>query len=123
MNKLPRAEEELMGYLWSNPKSPLKSLIALYPDPKPAVTTIATLMKRLTNKGMVSYTTQGKTRIYRPLVLKKEYFSKHIGHLVQKFFNNSPAQFASFFTEQNDLSIEELESLQALIHNQIKKKQ
>ena len=121
-NKLPRAEEELMGHLWQINSGPLKILIQQYPDPKPAKTTIATLIKRLVDKEMVSYITEGKTRIYSPLVKKKDYFSRHIGQLVTQFFNNSPAQFASFFTQQNDLTLEELESLKALIDNQIEQK-
>ena len=122
MNKLPRAEEELMGYLWELRTGTLKQIMEAYPEPKPAKTTLATLIKRLTDKNAVKYTTSGKTRIYTPAIQKKAYFKPHIKHMVNRFFNNSPAQFASFFTQQNDMSLEELESLKALIDQQIAKK-
>jgi predicted transcriptional regulator len=33
----------------------MKELIEKYPDPKPATTTIATLLKRMQDKGFVAY--------------------------------------------------------------------
>lgn len=45
--KLSRAEEELMNYIWERKKAYMKDLLDAYPDPKPALTTIATLLKRM----------------------------------------------------------------------------
>ena len=46
--KLSKAEEELMNYLWEAKKAYMKDLIAAYSTPKPATTTIATMLKRMT---------------------------------------------------------------------------
>ena len=120
--ELTKAEEQLMQHLWKLKEAPLKVLIEQYPDPKPASTTIATLMKRMTDKGFVEYTTEGKSRYYRPLVKKQDYFSRHVNGLIRNFFNNSATQFASFFTKESNLSAEELEDLKKLIDEEIKKK-
>jgi len=56
------------------------------------------------------------------LVKKTDYFSKHVNGLIKNFFNDSASQFASFFTEETDLSAKELEDLKKLIDRQIKKK-
>lgn len=121
--KLSKTEEELMNYLWEKEKAMMKDLIAAYPDPKPATTTIATLLKRMTEKGAISYTKRGKSREYFPLIQKSDYFSNHLKGLIKNFFNNSTTQFASFFTEETDLSEDELEDLKAIIEKQIEKKQ
>ena len=42
--------------------------------------------------------------------------------LIKNFFNNSAAQFASFFTSETNLTKEELKDLKALIDLEIKKK-
>ena len=120
--ELSKAEEQLMQHLWKLKKAFLKDLINEYPDPKPASTTIATLLKRMTDKGFVEYKIHGKSREYEPVVKKKDYFSKHVNGLIQNFFNDSAGQFASFFTREADLSKEELEELKSLIDDQIKKK-
>ena len=120
--KLSKSEEELMNYLWKSEKAFMKDLLDAYSTPKPATTTIATLLKRMTDKGFVGYTLYGKSREYYPLVQKKDYFSKHVNGLIKNFFNDSASQFASFFTKETNLTKEELEDLKTLIDSEIKKK-
>ena len=120
--QLSKSEEELMNLLWKQKKAFMKDLLEAYPDPKPATTTVATLLKRMTDKGFIAYTSFGRSREYHPLVKKKDYFSKHVNGLIKNFFNDSPGQFASFFTQETNLSKKELEALKTLIDNEIKKK-
>jgi len=120
--QLSKTEEQLMQHLWKLEKAFMKDLLDAYDEPKPATTTIATLLKRMTGKGFVAYNLYGKSREYYPLVKKKDYFSKHVNGLIKHFFNDSATQFASFFTQETDLSKDELESLKEIIDNEIKKK-
>ncbi|WP_026954747.1 BlaI/MecI/CopY family transcriptional regulator [Algoriphagus vanfongensis] len=120
--KLSKTEEELMNHLWRLQKAFQKELLELYPDPKPAATTISTLLKRMQEKNFVSYETVGNMRQYFPLISKENYFSKHINGLIKNFFNDSPGQFASFFTKKTDLTKEELEELKSLIEEKLDQK-
>jgi len=120
--QLSKTEEQLMQHLWKLEKAFMKDLLDIYPEPKPATTTIATLLKRMINKGFVNYKTYGKSREYFPLVKKGDYFSKHVNRLIKTFFNDSASQFASFFTRKTDLTKEELEALKAIIDKEIKNK-
>lgn len=118
--KLSKSEEELMSHLWKKEKAFMKDLLDAYPEPKPAPTTVATLLKRMTDKGFISYTLFGKSRQYFPLVKKSAYFSKHVNGLIKNFFNDSASQFASFFTKEANLSKTELEELRKIIDEKIK---
>lgn len=120
--QLSKSEEELMNIIWKLKKAFMKDLLEAHPEPKPATTTVATLLKRMTDKGFVGYTTAGRSREYYPLVKKKDYFAKHVNGLIKNFFNDSPGQFASFFTQETNLSKTELEELKKLIDNEIQKK-
>jgi predicted transcriptional regulator len=120
--QLSKSEEELMNFLWKQKKALMKDLLDAYPEPKPATTTIATLLKRMQDKGFVAYKSLGRSREYYPLVKKKDYFSKHVNGLIKNFFNDSPAQFASFFAQETDLSKTELEALKKLIDSELKKR-
>ena len=42
--------------------------------------------------------------------------------MIKSFFNNSAAQFASFFTKETDMSAAELEELRKIIDKEIQKK-
>ncbi|MEP0263727.1 BlaI/MecI/CopY family transcriptional regulator [Dokdonia sp.] len=119
---LSATEEQLMQLLWKQERAFMKDLIEAYPDPKPATTTIATLLKRMQDKNFVDYTQYGRSREYFPLVKKTDYFSKHVNGLIKNFFNDSASQFASFFTQETDLSEKELEELRGIIDNQLKKR-
>ena len=114
------AEEQLMQILWKLEKAFMKDLIDAYPEPKPATTTIATLLKRMQDKGFVDYVQYGRSREYFPLVKKNKYFSKQVNGMIKNFFNDSAAQFASFFTTETDLSQKELEDLKKLIDERLK---
>jgi len=121
--QLSKAEEQLMKYLWKLEKAFMKDLLDAFPEPKPATTTVATLLKRMADKGFIEYTLYGKSREYYPLVKKTDYFSKHVNGLIKNFFNDSASQFASFFTSETNLSTSELEELKKIVDQELLKKQ
>ena len=121
--QLTSTEEQLMEHLWNIKKGFMKDLLERFADPKPASTTLATLLKRMIDKKFVDYTLIGNNREYFPLVTKNDYFSKHVNGIIKNFFNDSASQFASFFTTQTNLSASELKELQKIIDVQIQKKE
>jgi BlaI family transcriptional regulator, penicillinase repressor len=120
--QLSKAEEQLMELIWKREKVFMKELIENYPEPKPATTTIATLLKRMQDKGFVGYETFGNSRQYYPLVKKTDYFSKQVKGMIKNYFSNSPMQFASFFTTATNLTTSELEDLRKIVDQEIKRK-
>ncbi|TBW29318.1 BlaI/MecI/CopY family transcriptional regulator [Gramella sp. KN1008] len=120
--ELSNAEEQLMQLLWKKEKALMKELVDAYPEPKPAVTTVATLLKRMQDKNFVGYTQKGRSREYFPKVSKRNYFSRQMNGMIKSFFNDSASQFASFFTKETDLSEEELKEIRKLIDERIKNK-
>ncbi|WP_029905909.1 BlaI/MecI/CopY family transcriptional regulator [Prevotella sp. 10(H)] len=120
--KLSKTEEQLMEYIWNLGKAFTKNIMDCYPEPKPAITTVATLLKRIHEKGFISYKLYGNSREYYPLISKEDYFSKYVNGIIKNFFGDSALQFASFFTKTSDLSASELEDLKKIIEQEIKKK-
>lgn len=121
--QLSKTEEQLMELIWQQDGIFMKDLLEAHPEPKPAPTTLATLLKRMQEKGFVGYQIFGNSRQYHALVSKEDYFSKHMRGIIKNFFGNSVAQFASFFTNATDLTADELEELKGIIEEQIKNKQ
>ena len=121
--QLTNAEEQVMKFLWKLEKAYMKNILDEFTEPKPATTTISTLIKRMTDKGFVGYNQHGSNREYYPLVKKTDYFSKNFNLLIKDFFNNSASQFASFFTNETNLSLSELEELKRLVEKKIEKQQ
>ncbi|HAF31330.1 MAG TPA: hypothetical protein DCG75_20010 [Bacteroidales bacterium] len=122
MKELTKAEEQVMQYLWEIEKGFLADIVNQFPDPKPAYTTISTVVRVLVSKGFIGFTTYGKSNEYYPEVSKKEYTKAFFKGITKSFFNNSASKLVSFFTSENDLSITELEQLKKQVEEQIEKK-
>ena len=119
---LSKAEEQLMEVVWTQEKAFMKDIMDALPEPKPASTTVATLLKRMSDKGYIGHRVFGNSREYYPLVSKTDYFAKHVNGMIKNNFNNSALQFASFFTKSANLSAAELEELRKLVDQEIKNK-
>jgi predicted transcriptional regulator len=117
--KLTEAEMTLMEIIWSKEKAFMKDILEAYAEPKPATTTVATLLKRMQNKDLVGYTLYGNSREYFAKVEKGDYFKDEMSSMIGRFFNNSVSQFASFFTSNTKLSQKELKELRDIIDKQI----
>lgn len=118
--KLTDSEKVLMEILWEKKTVFMKDILEAYPEPKPAATTTATLLKRMQNKELIGYKLYGNSREYYPKVEKGEYFKEEMTSMIDRFFNSSVTQFASFFTSNAKLSQKELKELRDIIDEQIK---
>ena len=114
MKPLSKSEEQLLHILWDKEPAYMKDVLAGYGDPVPAKTTVATLFKRIIDKGYIGYESDGGLRRYSSKVSKVSYLKKKITGLISNFFDDSPTQFASFFAEEMDMSPEEAEEIRKM---------
>lgn len=119
MERFPKAEEQVMHHLWALKKAFLKDIVDAYQDPKPAYTTVSTVIRVLVKKKYIGFNTYGKTNEYYPLISQEEYFSGFFKGFFARFFNNSATRFTSFFAKDNELTIDELEEMKQIIEQQI----
>ncbi len=122
MKQLTRAEEQIMQILWELEEAFVKDIIAELPLPKPAYNTVSTIVRILETKKFVGHKSLGKKHQYYPLVKKAAYRKSQFGGFVSNYFENSYKSLASFFTKEENLSIEELEDINRLIQEEINKK-
>ncbi|MBT3243512.1 MAG: BlaI/MecI/CopY family transcriptional regulator [Bacteroidetes bacterium] len=122
MKQLTKAEEQVMQYLWNLDLAFLKDLVESFPEPRPAYTTISTVIRVLVKKGFIAFNTYGKIHQYYPKIRKEEYLKGQFDVVVQDYFSGSVAKFASFLTRDEDLNIDDLEEIRSMIDDQISKK-
>ncbi|MBN1387085.1 MAG: BlaI/MecI/CopY family transcriptional regulator [Bacteroidales bacterium] len=111
IRRLTRAEEEVMQILWDMEEGVVKDIVEKFDDPKPAYTTIATVLKVLERKSFVEYKTVGNTYLYFPMVSKTDYTKFQLSSLLKNYFNGSFPKMATFFARENDLTLIELEEI------------
>ncbi len=122
MKELTKAEEQVMQILWNKGKAFVKEIVEAYPDPKPAYTTVSTIVRILETKGIVTYETFGKSHCYIPVLSREEYTRQTAKGLISNYFNGSLAGLVSFFAKEEKLDTRELDEIVALV-NQIKRKE
>ena len=122
MNELTRAEEQVMQILWKIERGFVKDVVEQLPNPKPAYNTVSTIIRILEKKGFVDHKAYGKTHEYFPIVSKKDYTKTFFGNFLNKYFSNSFQQLVSFFSNENDLSLEEMEKIRVLLEKEIENK-
>ncbi len=123
MKELTRAEEQIMQILWSIGSGFVNDVLDRLPEPKPAYNTVSTIIRILERKGFVGYEAFGKSHRYHPLIGKKEYTRSFMKRFVGSYFGNSYKEMLSFFAQEENLSLEEMEDVRKFIQDQIRKKE
>lgn len=117
MKELTKAEEEIMQVLWKLDSAFVKDVIECLPEPKPAYNTVSTIVRILEQKGFVGHEVLGKSHRYFPLLSKENYTKQFMKGFVSRYFSGSYQQMVSFFTKEDNLTIEELEELMKELKN------
>ncbi len=123
MKELTKAEEQVMQILWEIKSGFIKDILTHFPEPKPAYTTVSTIVRILEEKGFVGHKAYGKAHEYYPLVDKSTYTRVMMKGIMMRYFGNSLRQMVSFFSHEKGLTASELEELKRIIDDEINSKQ
>jgi BlaI family transcriptional regulator, penicillinase repressor len=117
MKELTKAEEQIMQILWELEQAFVKDVIEQLPDPKPATTTVSTIIRILEGKGFVNHEAFGTTHRYFPIISIDDYKGFAAGKLLNNYFGNSVEKMFSFFLKQEKVDIKEADEILKLIEN------
>lgn len=106
-----------MQVLWKLDSAFVRDIIAKLPKPKPAYNTVSTIVRILQQKGFVGHESFGQSHKYHPLISKDAYARSFMKGFVKRYFSGSYEQMVSFFTKQDNLSLNELEQLVKKLKN------
>lgn len=121
MKEITKAQEDILKAIWEIENGAVTDVLERLPDPKPAYTTVATVIKVLERKGYVAHRTYGKTHVYYALITRKEYADTIIKEAFTGFFNSSLNQLVSPFIKNREISLRELEDLKKMLESEIEK--
>lgn len=118
---LTKAEMEVMNVLWDIPQAlTVHEIVAKYPEPQPAYTTVGTFLKILEAKGYVEHHRKdvtGRTFYYSPMLTREKYTTQVLNDVKSTLFGNSAKRFCSFLIQNEELSNEDLREILSLIEN------
>lgn len=80
-----------------------------------APTTIATMLAKMEDKGVVDHRQEGRRYIYRPSVTEAEVRRSMVGDLTQRLFQGDAAALVSHLIAEHEIDAGELDELRQLI--------
>ena len=113
---LGELQHAIMRVLWAEGEATTAAVHgALYAERGLAPTTIATMLRKMEDKGVVSHRTAGRQFVYRATVSEDEVRSSMVGELLDRLFAGDPAALVSHLVADHGMGEAELEELRALL--------
>ena len=80
-----------------------------------APTTIATMLKKMEGRGLVTHREEGRRFIYRPLVTEESLTRSMVSDLTEKLFGGRASELVSHLLQEHEIDRSELAELERLI--------
>ena len=119
MNCLPQiseAEYEVMKVVWK--ESPVNTNVVteiLTKTTNWSPKTIQTLLKRLVNKGALTYEKQGRVFVYIPLILESAYVRQKSRSFLKRYFDGDMSRMLSACLDEETLTKNEIDTLREIL--------
>lgn len=110
-----------MQVLWRIGPAFAKDIREAMPKPRPAITTVSTIVRILEAKGFVSHEALGRSHRYAARVPKADYAQRSAHRLLKDYFSSSPQALVSSFLEHSTIDAKELEALITLLKKERKR--
>jgi len=109
------AETEVLRLVWDSKAATVQQVYDKLPaSRKVTYVTVATLLRRLEEKGYLKHRIRGKAFVYIPNAKKEEVIKKTIGDLVQRLFGGNPVPLMQHLALHSEISDEDIEKLREL---------
>lgn len=115
-SRLPDAELEVMQAIWAcEPPVARTEINDILKDTHPmALTTLLTVLTRLSEKGFIQIQKEGRSSRYIPLIARQDYLAQQSKRFVRKVCGGSMSAFAAALCDSG-LTKEELALLRELL--------
>ena len=114
--RLSDLQLDVMQVLWSQGSATSAEVCeALAEQRSLALTTVATLLKRLEDRGLVSHETHGRSFIYRAEVEQKDVQRDLVGGLIKQMFLGDPAALVNHLLGDQPIDEEDRERILKLL--------
>lgn len=119
---LTEVELELMNAIWSLGKCTVKDVQkSLSADRDLAYTSVATMMKILEQKGILSSRKDDRAHTYEPIISRAEYESTSLKHLAKSLFHDDPTTMVMRLITESKISDEELKAIKKTLEERLGK--
>ncbi|HSR66542.1 MAG TPA: BlaI/MecI/CopY family transcriptional regulator [Acidobacteriota bacterium] len=116
--QLSHLQIDLMRVLWERGEATVAEVHEAVQEHRPlALTTVATLLKRLEKGGVVGHRTEGRQFVYRPLVSEREIRRSMVADLIDHLFQGDSAALVGHLLTESEIEPGDLKQVRAIIED------
>ena len=120
--KLSGRQLAIMRVLWDRQEATVAEVREALDLERPlAYSTVATVISRMEEKGLVTHRAEGRVFWYRPTVTEDSLGTSMVKDLVERIFGGSPAELVSHLLKSEDVNSGELDRIKQLVRRHEKK--
>ena len=122
IHRLGDLQLQILKVLWQDGEGTVSRVHEALGHSHFAYTTLATMLRKMESRGLVTHRVEGRTFIYRPKVAAHEVSRSMADHLVDRLFEGSLTEVVSHLLSTREVSAAELRELERLIAERKKSK-
>lgn len=108
-------EWHIMELLWQSPLTLMELVRQLGQTEGWAKSTVATMVRRMESKGLISYKENGRTKTFCAAVEKEEVIATETSSLLRRAYDGSIGLLVSTMAKRNDLTRADIDELYAIL--------
>lgn len=109
------SEWPIMELLWEAPRTLMELVAALTAQVGWSKSTITTMVRRMDDKGLITFHTEGRTKIFRPAVSREDVTARETTSLLDRAYNGSIGLMISAMAHRNDLTRADIDELYSIL--------
>ena len=112
---LSQSEWHVMEALWSSSKTLMELVKELQDSAGWAKSTVTTMVRRMEEKGLITYAQEGRTKIFRAAVQREDVVAAETDSLLSRAYHGSARLLMNTLVSQNQLTKSDIEELYAML--------
>ena len=101
----------IMELLWVQPHTLMELVAELHASVGWSKSTVATMVRRMNEKGIIRYTEQGRAKVFSPAVSREEVSLRETKNLLQRAYHGSIGLLVSTMVQENTLTPADIDEL------------
>ena len=109
------AEWPIMELLWQSPRTLMELVNDLTERVGWSKSTITTMVRRMDDKGLISFRTEGRTKIFFPAASREAVTTRETDSLLNRAYNGSLGLLVNAMAQSNRLTQADIDELYAIL--------
>jgi BlaI family penicillinase repressor len=112
---LSASEWQVMECLWQKPHTLMELVASLSQSAGWSKSTVATMVRRMEEKGIISHIEQGRAKVFSPTISREDVAARETSNLLRRAYNGSIGMLVNAMAQSNTLTKADIDELYEIL--------